>query len=143
VRGQNFARTMLRLALQREQLSVVDDQIGAPTGADLIADVTAHAVRALLAGRASGGTYHLAAAGETSWYGYACLLLEAARARWPAHPWRVQRIDPIPSSAYPTPAPRPLNGRLDTQRLQRDFGLHLPPWRNGVLRWLEAIGAPA
>ncbi|MGQ9724465.1 MAG: dTDP-4-dehydrorhamnose reductase [Tepidimonas sp.] len=142
VRGGNFARTMLRLARERDRLAVVDDQFGAPTGADLIADVTAHALRQVLATGHDGGTYHLAAAGTTTWHGYATQLIDAARRRWPHLPWRVQAIDPIPSSAYPTPARRPHNARLDTTRLQRTFGLHLPAWQKGVQRWVEALAAP-
>jgi dTDP-4-dehydrorhamnose reductase len=142
VRGGNFARTMLRLAQTRERLTVVADQIGAPTGADLIADVTAHALRHVLATGQGGGTYHLAAAGATSWHGYARLLIDAARQRWPDAPWRVQTIDPIPTSAYPTPAARPRNSRLDTTRLRQTFGLHLPPWEVGVRRWVSSVGDP-
>lgn len=142
LRGGNFARTMLRLARERERLTVVDDQFGAPTGADLIADVTAHALHRLLASGRGGGTYHLAAAGCTTWYGYACALIETARQRWPQAGWRVQTIDPVPSSAFPTPARRPLNGRLDTARLQHAFGLYLPPWQQGVWRWVQQLPAP-
>jgi dTDP-4-dehydrorhamnose reductase len=142
VRGGNFARTMLRLALTRERLTVVADQMGAPTGADLIADVTAHALRHALATGQGSGTYHLAAAGVTSWHGYACVLIEEARRRWPDAPWRVQAIDPIPSSAYPTPAQRPRNSRLDTTRLRQTFGLHLPPWESGVRRWVSSVCVP-
>ena len=142
LRGGNFARTMLRLAQTRERLTVVADQIGAPTGADLIADVTAHVLRHALATGQGSGTYHLAAAGATSWYGYACLLIDAARQRWPDAPWRVQAIDPIPTSAYPTPASRPRNSRLDTTRLRQTFGVHLPPWEVGVRRWVASVGSP-
>jgi dTDP-4-dehydrorhamnose reductase len=141
VQGGNFARTMLGLALTRERLTVVADQMGAPTGADLIADVTVHALRHALATGQGSGTYHLAAAGVTSWHGYACVLIEEARRRWPDAPWRVQAIDPIPSSAYPTPAQRPRNSRLDTTRLRQTFGLHLPPWESGVRRWVSSVCA--
>lgn len=137
-RGGNFARTMLRLARERERLTVINDQFGAPTGADLIADVTAHALRQVLATGQGGGTYHLAAAGVTTWHGYASHLIATARQRWPDAPWRVQTIDPVPTSAFPTPAPRPHNSRLDTTRLQRTFGLHMPGWQQGVERWLDA-----
>ena len=78
-RGGNFARTMLRLAQERERLTVVDDQIGAPTGADLLADVTAHAIRMALQQAELSGLYHLVAGGETSWHGYACYVLHLAR----------------------------------------------------------------
>lgn len=133
-RGANFARTMLRLALEREQLSVVNDQFGAPTGADLIADVTAHAVRATLADAALCGTYHLAAAGETTWHAYASFLLERALAAgWPLRcgPGRVQAIA---TQDYKAPARRPANSRLDTTRLRQAFGLRLPDWQQGVER---------
>ena len=139
VRGGNFARTMLRLAREREQLTIVGDQWGAPTGADLIADATAHALRQALASGQGSGTYHLAAAGVTSWHGYASLVIEAARRHWPEAGWRTTAIDPVPSSAFPTPARRPHNSRLDTSRLQATFGLHLPDWRTGVLRWVQAV----
>jgi dTDP-4-dehydrorhamnose reductase len=138
-RGANFLRTMLRLATERERLAVIDDQIGAPTGAELIADVTAHALRAALAQPALGGLYHLAAAGETSWHGYARFAIEAARSR--GHPVKVpsSAIEPIPTSAYPTPAARPLNSRLATGRLQSAFRLTLPPWQRGVERALMEL----
>jgi dTDP-4-dehydrorhamnose reductase len=138
-RGGNFARTMLRLAAERDRLSVIDDQVGAPTGAELIADVSAHAIRAVVAGAAPGGTYHLVASGETSWHGYACRVIEAARAA--GKPVQVAReaIGAVPSSAFPTPAERPKNSRLDTRRLRSAFGLALPPWQAGVDRLLADI----
>ena len=134
-RGGNFAKTMLRLAAERERLTVIADQIGAPTGAELIADVSAHAVRSLRARPELSGTYHLAAAGETSWHGYAEFVIEAARARGVA--LKVGEIAPIPTTDYPTPATRPLNSRLDTTRLSAAFGLSLPPWQDGVARMLD------
>jgi dTDP-4-dehydrorhamnose reductase len=140
-RGGNFARTMLRLAQERERLTVIDDQRGAPTGADLIADVSAHAIRqALGAPDASlSGIYHLVAAGETSWYGYASHAIAQARQLKPDAPWKVTEIAPVPTSAFPTPARRPLNSRLNTQRLQQAFGLTLPAWQQGVDRLLAEI----
>ena len=134
-RGGNFARTMLRLAAERERLSVVDDQVGAPTGADLLADVTAHALRSAMRQPALAGTYHVAAAGETSWHGYASFVVEWARAR--GLPLKAHAVDPVPSSAWPSAARRPLNSRLDTRRLCRSFDLVLPPWQAGVARMLE------
>jgi dTDP-4-dehydrorhamnose reductase len=138
-RGANFARTMLRLAAEREQLNVVADHIGAPTGADLLADVTAHALCRTLDTPKFAGTYHVAATGETSWHGYACTVVEWARSR--GLPVRVaaERIAPVASTAFPTPARRPLNSRLDTRRLQRVFGLTMPPWQPGVLRMLAEV----
>lgn len=137
-RGGNFARTMLRLAAEREQLSVIDDQIGAPTGAELIADASAHAIRSTLKDRSLCGTYHLAAAGQTSWHAYASFVIDHARRAGAA--LAVQKINPIPTADYPTPATRPLNSRLDTQRLRSRFGLHLADWRDGVTRMLAEIG---
>lgn len=135
-RSNNFAKTMLRLAQEREQLRVIDDQIGAPTGAELIADVTAHAVRQALQDTQLTGLYHLAAAGEVSWHGYARFVLDTARELQPTLALRMREMMPIPTSAYPTPARRPLNSRLDTSHLRRTFGLSLPPWQAGVRRML-------
>ncbi|MCA6215287.1 dTDP-4-dehydrorhamnose reductase [Ideonella sp. B7] len=138
-RGGNFAKTMLRLAGEREQLRVIADQIGAPTGAELIADVTAHALRALAQRPELAGLYHLAADGQTSWHGYAEHVLAWARRHGQA--LKVQTVEAIPTSAYPTPAQRPLNSRLDTTRLREAFGLQLPPWQSGVERMLtEFLG---
>ncbi|CAH0343180.1 dTDP-4-dehydrorhamnose reductase [Rhizobium sp. CECT 9324] len=128
--GNNFLKTILRLATERDELRVVVDQIGAPTSAALIADVTAHTIRELVNGRKSfsSGIFHLAAAGETSWYEYAQYILEAARAA--GRPLRLhpQALIPISSVEYPTPAVRPLNSRLDTSKLRTSFGVHLPHW---------------
>ncbi|MNM30983.1 dTDP-4-dehydrorhamnose reductase [compost metagenome] len=135
-RGGNFAKTMLRLAGEREALSVIDDQIGAPTGADLLADVTAQAIARWCPGGELSGIYHLAAAGETSWHGYASFVIAQARAA--GRPIRVaqQAIAPVPTTAFPTPASRPLNSRLNTQKLQHTFSLTLPAWQTGVMRML-------
>ena len=111
---------------------------GAPTGADLIADVTAHALRQVLATGQGSGTYHLAAAGHTSWHAYASFVIDHARRSGAA--LAVQKITPIPTTSYPTPATRPLNSRLDTQRLRSRFDLHLADWRDGVVRMLAEIG---
>ncbi|MFW2356828.1 dTDP-4-dehydrorhamnose reductase [Hydrogenophaga sp.] len=139
VRGGNFAKTMLRLAQERERLTVIDDQFGAPTGAELIADVTAHAVRQTLRDDARCGTYHLAAADETTWNGYARFVLETARALQPGLALKAQEVAPVPTSAFPTPARRPLNSRLNTARLRGAFGLNLPHWQHGVRRMLAEI----
>jgi dTDP-4-dehydrorhamnose reductase len=138
-RGGNFAKTMLRLAAEREALNVIADQIGAPTGADLLADVTAQAVPRVLANPALQGLYHCVAGGETHWHGYARHVIEFARAA--GQPIRVaaEAVQPIPTSAYPTPAQRPLNSRLSTAKLQAAFGLHLPHWQQGVDRMLTEI----
>jgi dTDP-4-dehydrorhamnose reductase len=138
-RGGNFARTILRLAAERDRLRVIDDQVGAPTGAELIADVTAHAVRRAHDDARLAGMYHLAAGGETSWHGYARHVIEWARVRGHAVKVAPQAIEPIPTTDYPTPARRPLNSRLDTRKLQAAFDLRLPPWQDGVERMLSEV----
>ncbi|HWI78231.1 MAG TPA: dTDP-4-dehydrorhamnose reductase [Ramlibacter sp.] len=138
-RGANFAKTMLKLAAEREELKVVDDQVGAPTGAELLADITAHAIRTAVFQPHLAGLYHVAAAGEVSWNGYARYVIEGARQRGvplKANPDSVQRV---PTSAFPTAAKRPANSRLDTSRFQAAFGLSLPPWQQGVSRMLTEI----
>lgn len=138
-RGGNFAKTMLKLAKERQRLTVIADQFGAPTGAELLADVSAHAARMLRARPELSGLYHCVAAGETSWYGYATHVIERARAAGHAIKVAPDAILPIPTSDYPTPATRPLNSRLDTRRLREVFGLVLPPWQQGVDRMLAEI----
>ena len=138
-RGGNFARTMLRLAGVKTELNVIDDQVGAPTGAELLADLTALMARAARAQPDLAGTYHAVAAGATSWHGYARLVIETARARGVALTLPPEALLPIPTSAYPTPAPRPLNSRLDTRKLRERFGVHLPDWESGVRRLLDEI----
>lgn len=141
-RGGNFAKTMLKLAQERDSLTVIDDQIGAPTGAELLADVTAHAIRAALQRPELAGLYHLAAAGETSWYGYAKFVLNCARQAGTPLKVNASAIQAVPSSAFPTPARRPRNSRLDTRKLQQTFGLHMPHWQDGVARMLdEGLGS--
>jgi len=136
-RGGNFAKTMLRLAKERDKLTVIDDQFGAPTGAELLADVTAHAIRATLQDPAKAGLYHAIAGGETTWYGYARFVLEMAQQAGVELKAGPQAVEPVPTSAFPTPAKRPHNSRLDTTRLQTTFGLRLPPWQEGVSRMLR------
>lgn len=138
-RGNNFAKTMLKLAKEREALKVIDDQIGAPTGADLLADVTAHAIRAALQNADVSGVYHLVAGGETSWYEYAKFVIEHARQAGLDIKVASEAIEAVPTTAFPTPATRPLNSRLNTQKLQATFGLHLPDWQSGVTRMLTEI----
>jgi len=138
-RGGNFAKTMLRLAQERDRLTVIDDQWGAPTGADLLADVTAHAIRHLAQHPQDGGLYHCVAAGETNWNLYAKEVLTLAAQAQPAIKLKVTEVAPVPTSAFPTPAARPHNSRLDTARLQATFGLRLPHWRDGVARMLTEI----
>jgi len=136
-RGNNFAKTMLRLAKDRETLNVIADQIGAPTGADLIADVTALAVQQVLRSPELTGVYNLAAAGEVSWHGYACYVIDLARTY--NEELAVTAVNPIDTTAYPTPARRPLNSRLNTQKLRDNFSLHLPDWQSGVNRMLREV----
>ena len=138
-RGGNFARTMLKLAAEREALTVVDDQIGAPTGADLLADITAHALRAAQREPRLAGTYHAVAAGETSWHGYARFVIDWARTHGLPVKVAIDAIKAVPTSAYPTAAQRPLNSRLDTRKLRSAFGLTLPHWQDGVQRMLQEI----
>ncbi len=137
-RGNNFAKTMLRLARDRSVLSVIADQVGVPTGADLLADVAVAALQKALLKPELGGIYHLAPAGETSWHAYAQYVIEFARANGEA--LAVEAINPIATTEYPTPAQRPLNSRLNTQKLRDTFSLHLPDWQSGVTRMLmEAL----
>lgn len=135
-RGGNFAKTMLRLAQERDQLKVIADQIGAPTGAELLADLTVPMLRAARVNPALIGTYHAVASGETSWHEYARFVIEFARARGVNIRVAPEQILAIPTSDYPTPARRPLNSRLATAKLQQRFGLRLPPWQQGVERML-------
>jgi dTDP-4-dehydrorhamnose reductase len=135
-RGGNFAKTMLKLAAERDALNVIADQWGAPTSAELLADVTAHALRQAMANPSLGGLYHCVAGGETTWHAYAQLVIEHARAMGVPLKVAADAVRPIPTSAYPTPAQRPLNSRLDTSRLRNAFGLQLPDWQAGVVRML-------
>ena len=135
-RGGNFAKTMLRLAQERERLTVIDDQFGAPTGAELLADVTAHAIAQLRQRPEDGGLYHLVASGETNWHAYANYVLAQAKLLQPALQIKATEVLPVASSAFPTPARRPHNSRLDTRKLQTTFGLSLPHWQQGVARML-------
>lgn len=138
-RGANFAKTMLRLAQERDQLNVIDDQFGAPTGAELLADVTAHCILHGQRHPEVSGLYHLVAAGVTSWFDYACFVVESARSAGQEIRTAPDAIKPIPASAYPLPAARPHNSRLATGKLQNVFKLTLPDWRIGVQRMLTEI----
>jgi len=141
-RGGNFAKTMLRLAAERESLTVIDDQVGAPTSAELLADVTAHALRAAMVQPELAGTYHCAAYGQTSWRGYAQFVLTQARAMGVALKAGPDQVHATATAQYPTPAQRPLNSRLHTGKLRSAFSLHLPLWQIGVRRMLqETLGA--
>ncbi|MCU1772405.1 dTDP-4-dehydrorhamnose reductase [Pseudomonas sp. 13B_3.2_Bac1] len=136
-RGNNFAKTMLRLARERKELNVVSDQVGAPTAADLIADVTVLAVQKALVNSDLIGIYHLAAEGETTWYSYASYIFDFAREN--GEDLVVSTVNPVDSSSYPTPARRPMNSRLDTRKLRERFSVHLPSWQSGLDRVLGEI----
>ncbi len=138
-RGGNFAKTMLRLSQERDELNIINDQIGAPTGADLLADITAHAIRTVQQKPELAGLYHVAAAGETSWHGYAKLVVEYAQNAGISMWMTPEDVLPVPTSAFPTAAKRPLSSRLDTTKFKNNFGLHLPDWQAGVTRMLTEI----
>ncbi|MDR5903007.1 dTDP-4-dehydrorhamnose reductase [Halomonas icarae] len=135
-RGGNFLATMARLMRERDTLQVIDDQIGAPTGAELIADATAHAIPQALNNSDKVGLYHLVAGGETSWHGFATFIAECLQGQGIAIQATPERIAPIPTSEWPTPAARPLNSRLDTTKLERTFELTMPSWQQGAARVL-------
>lgn len=141
--GSNFARTTLRLASERDSLRVVADQHGAPTSAALIADVTAQIIARhwLYGNRAdfAAGIYHLAAAGETTWHAYAKEVLRHAAVRGIALKAGPDDIDGISAAEYAAAAPRPANSRLNTVKVRQTFGIHLPPWEEGVRHLLDQI----
>jgi len=132
--GANFLRTMLRVGAERDQLRVVADQIGTPTPAALIADVTAQALQH--PGQLSG-TWHLTASGQTSWHGFAEAIFAEALARGVLA--KVPEVVAIPSSEYPTPAKRPAWSVLDNRRLQQDFSITLPTWQEGLQRVIAEL----
>lgn len=142
IRGANFARTILRLLQEREVLTIINDQFGVPTSAELIADISALAIRDTCADNHLCGTYHLAPAGETTWWDYASYIAEAAQKIAPEYPWVTREIKPIFTKNYPTVAQRPLNSRLNADKLVTAFNLCKPDWKNGVERFLaEALTA--
>ena len=136
-KGNNFAKTMLRLAKDRPELSVINDQFGAPTGAELLADCTAHAIRTALQKPEVAGLYHLVASGTTTWHDYAALVFAEAKAA--GMELAIEKLNAVPTSAYPTPARRPTNSRLNTEKFQRQFDLVLPDWQVGVKRMLAEL----
>ena len=144
-RGGNFAKTMLRLAKERETLSVVADQYGAPTGAELLADATALVLHRISSMRGDArslvGTYHLAASGNTTWHAYAQYVLAQAQAHGAVLKAGTDSVQPIASSAFPTPAVRPANSRLDCTKFCASFGLVLPDWRHHVNRLVAELAA--
>lgn len=136
-KGNNFAKTMLRLAKERKELSVIDDQVGAPTGAELLADCTAHAIRVAMVKPEVAGLYHLVASDTTTWHDYAALVFEQARNA--GIELAIEKLNAVPTTAYPTPARRPQNSRLNTEKFQQSFGLVLPAWDVGVKRMLAEL----
>lgn len=140
-RGHNFIKTMLKLAQSKPELGIIHDQVGVPTGAALIADITAQVLRYydLQAAERPNlhGHYHLAPKGETTWYDYAQYIFDYARNT--DLKLTVQKVNPIKTEAYPTPAKRPLNSRLNTAKLQQTFKIHLPSWQQGVEQVIEEI----
>lgn len=138
-RGGNFARTIVKLAQERNSLKVVDDQVGAPTGAELLADLTMHALRVAMRHPELSGTYHAVSAGETTWYGYARHIVEFARAAGNAIKVRADAIEPVPASMFPTRARRPANSRMSTEKLRSAFNVTLPNWQSGVERMLTEL----
>ena len=136
--SHNFLRTMLRVGAEREVLRVVADQVGTPTPAALIADVTAHALGHL---PARSGTWHLTPTGQTSWHGFAEAIFAGAAARGLLA--RAPRVEPITTADYPTPAARPAYSVLDTARLRGDFGVDLPTWQDGLGGVLDRLAGNA
>lgn len=134
--GGNFAKTMLRLAQERDKMAVINDQFGAPTGAALLADITA---KCLQQPQALSGIYHLAAAGETTWHAYAEYVLQTAKRLKPEMAYKVKEVAAVPTSEFPTPAQRPLNSRLNCSKLQNDLQCQLPDWQKGVDAMLSKI----
>jgi len=136
-KGNNFAKTMLRFAKERTEMSVINDQFGAPTGAELLADCTAHAIRVALKQPDVAGLYHLVASGVTTWHDYAALVFDEARKA--GIELAITTLNAVPTRAYPTPARRPNNSRLNTDKFQQNFDLVLPAWETGVKRMLTEL----
>ncbi len=136
-RGNNFIKTIIRLAGQRKHLNVINDQYGVPVGAELIADYTAYALRNTLASPQLSGIYHLVASGITTWYDYAVTIISQLRAR--GLPVMATDINAVPGSAFPTPACRPANSRLCTEKFRQNFFVNLPDWRHGVVRVIDEL----
>lgn len=135
-RGANFANTMIRLFRERESLNIISDQFGAPTGADLVADVTSHVLKQIGTDQTLSGIYHLAAAGETTWFDYAKYLLAEVARQKVAPKSIVRNINAVSTRAFPVKAIRPQNSRLNTSKIQHSFGLRLPPWQLGINRMM-------
>jgi dTDP-4-dehydrorhamnose reductase len=140
-KGNNFAKTMLRLAKDREELSIINDQFGAPTGAELLADCTAHAITTAMRKPEVAGLYHLVASGITTWFDYANMVFTEAQNA--GYELALKQTHPVVTSSYPTPARRPNNSRLDNRKFQQTFGLTLPRWDVGVKRMLDELFTPS
>lgn len=142
-RGNNFLKTILRLAAEREELKIVSDQIGSPTWARLIAETTAHVVWQAMKqrqdSRFSSGVYHLTSSGETSWHGFAEKIVDIVREQGKVE-LKNRAIQPIPTTDYPLPAQRPANSRLSSDRLEQQFGLTLPSWDNALKLCMQELG---
>ncbi|EGS2005593.1 dTDP-4-dehydrorhamnose reductase [Enterobacter cloacae] len=136
-RGANFAKTMLRLAKEKEKLSIINDQFGAPTGAELLADATAIAIRTAVHNQKLFGTYHLVASGETTWFDYAQYVFSIAKEL--GETLSIKEVIGVDTSAYPTPAKRPHNSRLSNKKFQTAFEVKLPDWKVGVKRVVTEI----
>lgn len=136
-RGANFAKTMLRLANEKDQLSIINDQHGAPTGAELLADCTSIAIRAQLENDRLYGTYHLVASGETTWFEYANYVFDVAKEL--GNDLKIKEVLPVGTEAYPTPAQRPRNSRLSNQKFKNAFNVEIPDWKVGVGRVVTEI----
>jgi dTDP-4-dehydrorhamnose reductase len=144
--GNNFLKTMLRLAADRDALRVVADQIGVPTSTELLAHVTVTMLQAMLQAESNDkrfGIYHVAASGETSWHAYAQYVIAGAIKRGAYLKAKPESIEPIPTSAYPLPAPRPANSRLNTDKVRANFCLALPSWQEGVDAILDDLVKPS
>lgn len=137
LQGKNFVNTLLDQANQHEQLTIVNDQFGAPTGAELLADCTAHALLKAKKDEKLFGIYHLVASGSTTWYDYAKFILTERKVK--GFEFKVKEIVPIPTEAFKTTALRPKNSQLNNQKFQQAFNLTLPDWRSGVIRLLNEI----
>ncbi|MFS7194584.1 dTDP-4-dehydrorhamnose reductase [Rahnella inusitata] len=140
-KGNNFAKTMLRLAKDREELSIINDQFGAPTGAELLADCTAHAITTAMRKPEVAGLYHLVASGITTWFDFANVVFTEAQSA--GYELALKQTHPVATSAYPTPARRPNNSRLDNSKFQQTFDLTLPRWDVGVKRMLAELFTPS
>ena len=140
-KGNNFAKTMLRLAKDREELSIINDQFGAPTGAELLADCTAHAITTAMRKPEVAGLYHLVASGITTWFDFANVVFTEAQSA--GYELALKQTHPVATSAYPTPARRPNNSRLDNSKFQQTFDLTLTRWDVGVKRMLAELFTPS